>query len=58
MTSPENLPLPPPVAPKPPMPGECCEHGCDICVWDHYDEAKSRYESAYADWQQRQAKPQ
>jgi len=22
--------------PTPPSPAECCEGGCDPCVWDHY----------------------
>jgi len=25
--------------PEPPAPNECCENGCDPCVWDIYREA-------------------
>lgn len=48
MTAPDALP--PPVPPKPPVPGECCERGCEMCIWDYYHQAQSRYEAAYADW--------
>ncbi len=55
MASTDVRPLPPPIQPKPPVPGECCERGYEMCMWDHYDEAQRRYEAAYADWQQQQA---
>ncbi|MCP5157852.1 MAG: hypothetical protein H6974_16330 [Gammaproteobacteria bacterium] len=32
--------------PKPPIPGECCERGCENCVWVFYYEAQRRYEAA------------
>jgi len=35
--------------PEPPAPNECCENGCDPCVWDIYREALS-------DWHARQTK--
>lgn len=25
--------------PEPPAPSECCENGCEPCVWDLYREA-------------------
>jgi hypothetical protein len=40
----------PPVAPEPPIPGECCERGCEFCVWVVYHEALRKYEKAYAEW--------
>jgi len=50
----DESPIPPPIPPKPPVPGECCERGCEMCMWDYYYQAQTRYEAAYADWQQRQ----
>lgn len=44
---------PPPVPPEPPIQGECCERGCEFCVWVVYHEAQQRYEAAYADWQRK-----
>jgi len=55
MTSTDTPYLPPPIPPKPPVSGECCERGCEMCMWDYYYQAQSRYEAAYADWQQQQA---
>lgn len=46
-------PIPPPAAPHPPVPGECCERGCERCVWDYDHEAQRRDEAADADGQQR-----
>lgn len=34
--------------PEPPAPNECCENGCEPCVWDTYREA-------LADWNAQQA---
>jgi len=34
-----SIPLPP----APPVPGECCERGCDPCVWDYYERALERW---------------
>lgn len=33
--------LPPP--PARPVPGECCEGGCDLCVWVYYERAHERW---------------
>ncbi|WP_207062023.1 oxidoreductase-like domain-containing protein [Motiliproteus sp. SC1-56] len=38
----------PTTKPTPPGDGECCEGGCDPCVWDRYYEALHR-------WQQQQS---
>ncbi len=32
-----------PAPPLRPVPGECCERGCDPCVWDYYERALSRW---------------
>ncbi|HEV2007694.1 MAG TPA: oxidoreductase-like domain-containing protein [Burkholderiales bacterium] len=42
-------PDPRPVAPPKPQAGECCESGCDPCVYDRYWDALERYERALAD---------
>jgi cytochrome-b5 reductase len=34
--------------PLPPAPAECCESGCELCVWDVYFEELRK-------WQERQA---
>ena len=37
-----------------PEAAECCQSGCDPCVYDHYWEAYAKYEQALADWELRQ----
>jgi cytochrome-b5 reductase len=32
--------------PQPPAPNECCESGCDPCVWDIYRAALQKWEQA------------
>lgn len=54
--SPEPFP-PPPIPPKPPVPGECCERGCEWCMWTYYHEAVRRYEAAEAEWRRRYGRP-
>lgn len=39
---------PAPVPPQPPVPGECCERGCERCMWDYYRLAQARYAEAEA----------
>jgi hypothetical protein len=41
---------PPPQAPLPPDPGDCCGGGCLHCVYDLYDQALERYQQALAEW--------
>jgi len=48
---------PPPIPPKPPVAGECCERGCELCVWVYYQEAVRRYEMTAAEWQRRHENP-
>jgi hypothetical protein len=41
----------PPVPPRVPEAGECCQSGCDPCVYDLYWDALSRYEKALGEWE-------
>lgn len=54
-TSPDMVP--PPLPPKPPVEGECCERGCEMCMWDYYREAQRRHEAALARWRERHGDP-
>ena len=40
MTSPltSDDPDPRPIPPEPPLPSDCCESGCAVCVFDLYTE--------------------
>ncbi|WP_372017299.1 oxidoreductase-like domain-containing protein [Pseudoxanthomonas sp. 10H] len=56
----EHVPLqaaaagdPPPVPPEPPLPSDCCESGCPICVHDLYAQELDAYRQALAAWRQR-----
>jgi hypothetical protein len=42
-----------PVPPVMPMDSECCESGCERCVWTVYQEERREYERRYAAWLQR-----
>ena len=42
-----------PQPPREPEPYECCQSGCNPCVYDRYWEALERYERALADWRAR-----
>ncbi len=44
---------PPPLPPEKPLPGDCCDGGCVVCVWEAYDEALRHYQAALAAWQAR-----
>lgn len=50
----DDVPDPRPVAPREPERWECCQSGCDPCVYDRYWDALSRYETALGEWEQRQ----
>ena len=50
MTAADGSSDPRPVAPRSPEPWECCQQGCDPCVYDRYWEALERYEAALAAW--------
>jgi hypothetical protein len=47
---------PRPTPPPAPGPDECCQSGCEPCVYDLYWQAVERYERALAEWEARQAK--
>lgn len=44
---------PQPLPPDMPGESECCESGCERCVWTVYQEEKREYERRYAEWLQR-----
>lgn len=44
---------PRPLKPEPPLPAECCESGCDPCVYDTYAEELEWYRTALAAWRDR-----
>jgi hypothetical protein len=46
---------PQPVPPVQPDLDDCCHSGCNPCVFDLYDDALERYQSALAEWQARQS---
>ena len=48
---------PRPEPPERPTPQECCGRGCYPCVYDFYDQALARYETALREWQLRNPQP-
>ncbi|MBX3663589.1 MAG: hypothetical protein KF804_14145 [Burkholderiales bacterium] len=46
---------PRPQKPPEPEPWECCQSGCDPCVYDRYWEALTNYEEALRLWEARQS---
>lgn len=46
-------PDPPPARPEKPLPSDCCEGGCERCVFDLYAEELEQYEAALARWRAR-----
>ena len=49
----EPPPKPPPLPPEKPLPNECCESGCPVCVYDLYAEALEAYRRALSEWERR-----
>ena len=47
---------PPPREPEKPLPSDCCESGCPICVFDMYAEELAAYRQKLAEWEQRNRK--
>lgn len=43
----------PPPPPEKPLPTDCCDGGCAVCVWETYDEALRHYRQALAAWEAR-----
>ncbi|HEU0153640.1 MAG TPA: oxidoreductase-like domain-containing protein [Arenimonas sp.] len=44
---------PRPVEPEKPLPGDCCDGGCDPCVLTTYAEAMAHYRERLAAWRAR-----
>ncbi|QDW66811.1 oxidoreductase-like domain-containing protein [Luteimonas granuli] len=44
---------PRPAPPEPPLPGDCCDSGCDPCVNDTYTEELLDYRERLARWLER-----
>jgi hypothetical protein len=44
---------PRPVPPREPAPEECCQRGCEPCVFDRYYGALERYQAALELWLKR-----
>jgi hypothetical protein len=44
---------PPPIPPEKPLASDCCDGGCDRCVFDVYAEELALYEAALAAWRRR-----
>ena len=44
---------PRPQPPEKPLPQECCESGCPVCVYDLYAEELEAYRLALAAWHAR-----
>ncbi len=45
---------PRPIEPTPPEPSECCNSGCDPCVFDLHNEEMHRYRRLLTEWERRQ----
>ena len=43
-----------PTPPEKPLPTDCCDSGCDVCVFDAYADALADYEKQLAEWQRQQ----
>lgn len=48
---------PRPTPPERPLPEDCCQSGCNPCVFDLYEEALERYEAQLRAWETRHAPP-
>ena len=42
-----------PMAPEKPLPGDCCESGCERCVFDVYAEELAHFENLMERWLER-----
>lgn len=51
LSIPDNDPRP--IAPEPPLPSDCCNSGCPICVHDLYAEQLQHYREQLAAWEMR-----
>jgi len=48
---------PKPEPPREPEPAECCQSGCDPCVYDRYWDAVEKFEQAMLEWESAQKMP-
>ncbi|WP_061174741.1 oxidoreductase-like domain-containing protein [Caballeronia pedi] len=48
---------PRPTPPERPLPEDCCQSGCDPCVFDLYQEALEGYRTALRAWEARHSGP-
>jgi hypothetical protein len=46
---------PKPTPPARPEPGDCCQGGCERCVFDLHEDAMERFREALRDWEARNA---
>lgn len=44
--------------PVPPAPAECCESGCEPCVWDVYFEELRKWKEKQAELTEPKSKPE
>ncbi len=52
-TTDPTVPDPRPQPPDKPLPMECCESGCPVCVYDIYTIELEAYRAALAAWLER-----
>jgi len=53
MATPPDNADPKPQPPEKPLPAECCESGCEVCVYDVCADQLEAYEQALAAWKAR-----
>ncbi|MGO4765758.1 oxidoreductase-like domain-containing protein [Cupriavidus sp. 2KB_3] len=46
---------PRPLPPERPGDNECCQSGCDPCIFDYYNDEMERYRQELRAWESRQA---
>ncbi|WP_061137422.1 oxidoreductase-like domain-containing protein [Caballeronia fortuita] len=46
---------PRPLPPERPLPEDCCQSGCNPCIFDLYQEELARYRAALRAWEARHA---
>lgn len=51
VNTPDSDPRPQP--PEPPLPSDCCDGGCDRCVYDLYADEVDDYKQRLAPWRER-----
>jgi hypothetical protein len=57
VTDPVEQRDPRPEPPVRPEPDDCCNGGCERCVFDLYEDALERYREKLAAWEARHANP-